>query len=82
MKVPLCTTICNVAPVFVLLQFPQERKPVQNAHFKLSGMNTVVALDKRIPKVVDGEVLKLSQCTIIEVQVIGVAYSRFSCANI
>jgi hypothetical protein len=34
-------------------------KPIQHSHLKLPGMDTIVALDEGIAKVVDGEVLKL-----------------------
>lgn len=70
MKIAFCSTICDVSPVFILFYFPETGKPIQNTHFKLPRMDTIVAFNKRITKVIYGEMLQLRKSTIIEVQII------------
>lgn len=69
-KVAFCTTIGDVPPVLVFLQFPQPGEPVQDTDLKLPGMDPVVAFDERIAQVVNGEVLQLRQSSIIEVKIV------------
>ena len=76
MQVSFCSTVCNVSPVLILLQFPEASKPIQYSHLKLSGVDTIVALDEGVAKVVDGEVLQLGKCTIIEIQIVWVTFIR------
>lgn len=70
MKIAFCATVGDVAPILIFLQFPQPGEPVQNTDLKLSGMDTIVTFDERIAEVVDGEVLQLRQCSVIEIKVI------------
>lgn len=70
MKISFSTTIGDVPPVLILLDLPQPSKPIQNTHLELSRMDSIVALNKRITEIVDGEMLQLSQSSIIEIQII------------
>ncbi|THU53898.1 hypothetical protein C4D60_Mb10t19230 [Musa balbisiana] len=72
-KVSFGAAVGDVAPVFVLLQLPEASEPVQHAHFELPGVHAVVALDEGIAEVVDGEVLQLAQCPVVQVQIVRVA---------
>lgn len=73
MKITLSTTVRNVSPVIIPLNFPQAGKPIQNTHFKLSRVHTIVALNKWITKIVNREMLQLAKCTIIEVQIVWIS---------
>ena len=77
MEIAFCTTVCYIAPILIFLQFPQSGKPIQNTNFKLPGVDTIVAFNKWISKVVYGKVLKLRERTIIEIQIIGVPWNKF-----
>ena len=39
-------------------------------------MDTIVALNEGVSKVVNGEVLQLPQCTVIEVQIVWVTFKK------
>jgi hypothetical protein len=41
-------------------------------------VDTIVALDEGVAKVVNGEVLQLGQCTIIEVQIVWVTFMKIN----
>lgn len=48
MEVSFSTTVGDVAPILIFLQFPQPRKPVQHSNFELPWMHTIIAFNKRI----------------------------------
>lgn len=53
MKVAFSATICYITPVLIFLYLPQTGKPIQNTDLKLPRMNTIVALDEWITKIID-----------------------------
>ena len=75
-KIALSTTVCYVSPVVILLNFPKAGKPIQNTHFKLSRVHTIVALDKWISEIVNREMLQLTKSTIIKVQIIWITCAK------
>ena len=81
MKVSFCSTVCDVTPIVISLYLPETSKPIQDANFKRPRVYTIVAFDKRISKIVNGEMLQLPKRTVVEIQVIWITYTTIIISN-
>jgi hypothetical protein len=82
MQISFCATVSNVSPVLILFQLPEASKPIKDSNLKLPGMDTIVALNERVSKVVNGEVLQLPQCTVIKVKIVRVTFKKINTCEI
>ena len=75
MKVSFCATVSDVTPIVISFNLPETSKPIQDANFERPRVHSIVAFDKRISEVVNGEMLQLPKRTVVEIQVIWITYT-------
>ena len=81
MKVSFCATVSDVTPIVISFNLPETSKPIQDANFERPRVHSIVAFDKRISEVVNGEMLQLPKRTVVEIQVIWITYTTIIISN-